>query len=236
MSKFESQIQVAICEDDDDLREILVSGLPHYGLRTFGVGSVEALEHLLATREVDLLVLDIGLPGEDGFSAARRLRSERPGLGITMLTARGLLDDRIRGLKLGADSYFVKPVDLQELAAALHNLYGRLARGGPQPASTWHLLKGRAVLETPGGLLVDLTHTEQQLLSCLMAKPGQTFDRECLFGCLGWHYDGKGDHRLETTLSRLRTKVTRTGEATPLPLKARHGLGYAFLVDDPPAP
>ena len=92
MAQAESPIQVAVCEDDDDLREILVSGLPHFGLRTFGVGSVEALDHLLAQREVDLLVLDIGLPGEDGFSAARRLRAERPGLGIAILTTpKGLL-------------------------------------------------------------------------------------------------------------------------------------------------
>ena len=232
MAQAESPIQVAVCEDDDDLREILVSGLPHFGLRTFGVGSVEALDHLLAQREVDLLVLDIGLPGEDGFSAARRLRAERPGLGIAILTARALVDDRIRGLNLGADFYFVKPVDLRELAAALKNLYRRVAQDRTPPPRSWRLLKGRAVLETPEGLQVDLTHSEQRLLTCLLAEPGQARSRDELFLCLGWDYGGTADRRLETTLSRLRTKVTQAGATNPLPLRARHGVGYAFLVDE----
>lgn len=229
-------IPVAVCEDDDDLRAILASGLPHFGFQVFGVPSAEQLDHLLANREVNLLILDLGLPGEDGFSVAQRLRRERPGLGIVILTARGLLEERIRGLTLGADTYFVKPVDLAELAATLGNLHRRIAHGHAAAPRPWRLNKRKAELETPAGQAVSLTVNEITLLASLMAEPGATLDRQVLCGALEWFSDDKGDHRLETLISRLRKKVEAISPEDPLPIKARHGRGYAFLAEDGPEP
>jgi DNA-binding response OmpR family regulator len=236
MTEPEAPIRVAVCEDDADYRDILLYGLTKLGLRAYGVPSSEALDCLLAERDVDLVVLDIGLPGEDGFSAAQRLRHERPHLGIVMLTARVLVDDRIRGLNQGADLYFVKPVDLGELAAALASLHRRIAPIKTKPARPWRLSKGRSVLETPDGLTVALTDPELQLLERLLATPGTTVERAELLLALGWAPDDKADHRLATVISRLRTKVASATPAFILPLRARHGTGYAFLVDEEPAP
>ena len=236
MTKPEAPIRVAVCEDDDDYRDILLYGLRKLGLQAFGVSSSEALDHLLAEREVDLVVLDIGLPGEDGFSAAARLRQERPQLGIAMLTARIMVEDRIRGLNQGADLYFLKPVDLGELAAALASLHRRLAARTTKPTRPWHLAKGRAVLETPDGVAVALTEPELHLLGRLLTTPGTTVERADLLLALGWPQDDKADHRLATVISRLRSKVSRATPAYILPLRARHGTGYVFAVEEDPAP
>lgn len=227
-------IPVAVCEDDRDLMDILASGLPHFGFRVFGVPSAERLDALLANREIDLLILDLGLPGEDGYSVARRLQHERPELGIVMLTAQGRLEERIRGLTLGADLYFVKPVDLRELAVALGNLHRRVTQGRSTPHRPWRLHKRKAELESPMGRMVALIHNEVVLLDQLMAKPGSTLERQALCGALGWPADDRSDHRLETLISRLRRKVAAASPEDPLPIKSRHGQGYAFLAEDGP--
>lgn len=232
MLNLQPLISVAVCEDDDDLRDILASGLPHYGFRVFGVGNAEHLDPLLANREIELLILDLGLPGEDGYSVAQRLRLEHPALGIVILTARGLLEERIRGLSLGADLYFVKPVDLGELSAAMISLHRRVAHRQSPVEQTWRLKKGKAELETPAGRSVELTAQELTLLDRMMARPGVTMDRHALCEALGWLADERVDHRLEGLISRLRKKVAAISPEEPLPIKARHGQGYAFLSED----
>ncbi len=228
MPASESRIQVAVCEDHDALRNILVSVLPEYGLRFFGVPSAEALDRLMAERQVDLVVLDIGLPGEDGFSAASRLRLERPGLGIVMLTARALVADRVHGLNLGADLYFVKPVDIEELAAALVSLHRRLSPLRAPRTLRWTLAEGETMLETPEGSRVGLTANEGVFLSAVMRKPGTPLERRDLFEALGWASSPLTDKRLETLVSRLRNKVSRAAPGTVFPLRTIHAVGYAF--------
>lgn len=231
MSKLQRGIQVAVCEDDDDLRDILVCSLPHFGLQTFGTGSAEALEPMLEGRAIDVVILDIGLPGEDGFSLARRLRMERPQLGIVMLTARTLVEDRVRGLNQGADLYFAKPVDLRELAAAISSLCRRLAWTRPGATSAWLFNRNRESLTTPDGRVLELTTMESRLLDRLLARPGETVPRADLYELLGWPCDEKASHRLDTLISRLRSKAAQATRDHVLPLRARHGVGYAFLTD-----
>lgn len=226
----QDRIRIVVCEDDEDLRDILLEGLPHFGFEVFGVPSAEALERFLAAREADVLLLDIGLPGEDGFSAARRLRTSHPGLGIIMLTARGVVEDRIRGLSLGADLYFVKPVDLRELAAGIASLQRRLAAGGPAAEDApWQLEPLASRLRTPAGRLVRLAAGELKALARLMEAPGTVVSREALLEVLGWSPASASGHRLEALLSRLRSKVQASDPSVPLPLEARRGSGYAFF-------
>ena len=227
-------IQVAVCEDNDALRDILVSVLPRFGLRVFGVGSSEALDRLLQERPVDIVVLDIGLPGEDGLSAAARLRRERPHLGIVMLTARALLDDRIRGMHQGADLYFVKPVDMAELAASLTSLHRRLAQAKPRLRQPWKLSPGRGVLEAPDGTAIDLTENERLILTRLLADPGASVDREELLRALSWQEDDRVYQRLASTVSRLRAKVAAAAPEDAFPLRTLRNTGFAFRVDEAP--
>lgn len=232
MTTPQPQIEVAVCEDNDALRDILVSVLPKFGLRVYGVASAEALDRLLAERGVDLVVLDIGLPGEDGFSAATRLRIERPDLGIVMLTARALVDDRIRGLNQGADLYFVKPVDMGEFAAALTSLHRRVAQIKAKPSQLWKLSKGLGVLEAPNGTVIDLTENERLILSRMLAIPGAIVDREDLLLALNWEGNEKAYQRLASAISRLRSKVAQAAPDQALPLRTLHGTGYVFRVED----
>ncbi len=208
------------------MRDFLVAGLEPFGILAAGVGDGAALDAALEAHDPQILILDVGLPGEDGFSIARRMRRERPRLGIIMLTARHGLEDRIRGLDGGADLYFAKPVDLRELASAIASLLRRLGAG-----RTWRLEPHAARLHTPAGGAVDLTDLELRFLTPLLDRPGEVVEREHLFQALDQPDDIYAARRMETMVSRLRTKVLRLCPGEPLPVKARHGRGYAFLVD-----
>jgi DNA-binding response OmpR family regulator len=206
------------------MRELLVTGLRSLGIPIEGVADGEALERAVAEGNPDIILLDIGLPGEDGLTLAARLRRDHPHLGIILLTSRDKVEDRIRGLDTGADLYFAKPADLREVASGIGSLHRRLGH-----ATAWRLDSSHSRLHTPGGATVDLTDLELRFLSPLLERPGSVVDREDLCRALGYHPDLYAMRRMETLLSRLRSKVARSGGGEPLPVKARHGRGYAFL-------
>lgn len=113
--------RVAVVEDDDDLRDNMLYFLKAYGYPAWGAESGEALFRRLETDAVDVLVLDVGLPGEDGFAVARRAAQCRS-MAVIILSGRDSENDRINGLNNGADLYFVKPVDLREIIASIDKL------------------------------------------------------------------------------------------------------------------
>jgi DNA-binding response OmpR family regulator len=212
------------------MREYIVSGLAHFGFTVLGVPNGAALDRAMGDQEPDILILDIGLPGEDGFSIAERLRKERPQVGIIMLTARDQVDDRVKGLDCGADQYFAKPVDMRELASAIGSLHRRLSVSGAS-GGNWRLEVLRSALVTPGGISIDLTDNELRFLVPLLEKPGEVVEREELLRALDQRPDLYAMRRLETMVSRLRAKVQRSSSGEPLPVRARHGRGYAFLSE-----
>ncbi|MEI7614474.1 MAG: response regulator transcription factor [Betaproteobacteria bacterium] len=225
-------VRLVVCEDDAELRGILLSGLPHFGIDARGVPDGVALNQVLVAHRPTVVVLDIGLPGEDGLSIARRLRAQSPTpLGIILLTARGSLEDRLEGLKDGADVYFVKPVDLRELAFAVRNLHRRVSPVVQEAATadTYTLDSLHSQLRLPTGEQVPLTATELRILQTLAKTPGEVVERVDLLRSLQLPMDLPGMQRLETQISRLRSKVRKESGAQPLPLHARHGVGYAFL-------
>lgn len=124
--------KVAVVEDDADLRDSTLDFLTALGYPVWGVGSGEALYQRLADDPVDVVVLDVELPGEDGFSIAGKLQGAAD-LAIVMVTGRGALDDRLTGLSSGADTYLVKPVNLRELAANIDAVARRLGCLAPPP-------------------------------------------------------------------------------------------------------
>jgi DNA-binding response OmpR family regulator len=223
-------MRVVACEDQPVMREYLRSGLARLGIDCAGVCDGPELDAHLASHAVDIVILDIGLPGEDGYSIATRLREVRPQLGIVMLTARDQTQDRVQGLDCGADLYFAKPVDIRELASALGSLQRRLNLNRPAPPQ-WRLDLIRSRLIAPSGVEVALTDNEFRFLGPLLAQPGAVIDRDAL--CLGLHQstDVYAMRRMETMLSRLRAKVLRDCPGEPLPVRARHGRGYAFLAE-----
>lgn len=217
---------VILVEDDGDLRDILVTSMTYFGLRPRGVPDAIHLDAEYLRQATDILVLDLNLPGEDGSAIAKRYRRNHPEIGIVMLTAKGDRDSRIHGYADGADLYFVKPVDHEELATALKNLARRLS---PNKTS-WLLDISRCKIIAPNGIETDLTHNESLIMCALAEGEGDIVKRSRLYRATHDPDDAYAAQRLETALSRLRGKLKRAG-LPALPVKACHGVGYALVEE-----
>lgn len=224
---FGMPLNIIVVEDNHELRDILMARLRHFGHHLLGVGDGHALDKAMAEFQADIIILDLGLPGEDGISIARRLR-DNFNCGIVIVTARSRLDDRVLGREVGADLYFVKPVDIRELNAAMVNLAQRLLKK-PQPV--WHFSSKTSTLLTPQGVAIPLTAQECILIQKLLEIPGANVSRSEIFKAFNQTDDIYADKRLEALVSRLRRKVRAADATCELPVHARHNLGYAFLAE-----
>lgn len=222
------RLAVVIVEDNAGLLEDLLHSFTRRGFDATGFADGSALDAALADgARWQVLVLDLGLPGEDGLSIARRLRRSHPDLGIVMLTARSAVDDRITGLNVGADIYLTKPVDLNELGAAVAAVARRVGQAAsPSGASAhWQLDSARMLLLRPDGDAIELTISEVQLLQTIAVSPDRTANRDELIRGLGRDPLSYDEHTLEVMVSRLRHKL---GDRAPL--RAVRGKGYAFTA------
>ena len=235
--------RVLVIEDDDDLRDTVLRYLRGVGMLARGLESAEMLDAELERQDFDAVVCDVNLPGEDGFSVLARLRS-RSAMRIVMLTARGMLNDRLHGLGLGADYYLVKPVNLRELEMVLNNLLQRSqeAQGqdtrepGPDavPESAvlapWRYHATTWLLLSPAGARVQLSSAEARLLLCLLELPREVVGRAALLAAMGRPGLEAYERNLDVTVSRLRRKAEQAcGEK--LPIVAVRGEGYSFQAD-----
>jgi DNA-binding response OmpR family regulator len=217
-------VEVLLVEDDPDLCDILVTSLSFLGFHIRGVHGSKELDREFSIKPADILLLDLTLPGEDGHAIAARYRRQHPEIGIVMLTARGDRHSRVMGYADGADQYFVKPADHEELALALQNLGRRLASRKAQ----WVVDLHQQMLVTPEGRSLDLTYNEIRILAAVAQGGGSVVKRSALYGAPPHLDEVFAAQRLETALSRLRLKMRRQG-LPPLPVKACHGVGYAFV-------
>jgi len=216
---------ILVIEDEPDLLDAIVRYLQLDGYVVFAAATLQAAEHWLTQQDMDILVLDLGLPDGDGLNWL----STRPGLrekGVIMTTARGEGSSRVSGVRAGADVYLVKPVQLEELSALVRNLLHRLNRLD-QPSWTldsqsWNLL-------SPQGQAVKLTHSEQVLLIELARSPGASVAREVLITALGQNPEIYDPRRMEIMVRRLRNKAKET-LGYELPLETAHRKGYAFTA------
>ena len=181
------KMTVALVEDNDDLREEMIAYLERPQWRVLGADSSEALNVLLAQYRIDLVVLDVNLPDEDGFSIAQRLRTLHSQLGIVMLTARTRPTDRSMGYRMGGDVYLTKPTNVVELEAVITNLLSRVQR--PETESRYQLLVQQQQLRAPNGHSWLLTAREMQLLQALALAAHQELDSERLIYILGREMD-----------------------------------------------
>lgn len=227
--------QVAVLEDDEELRErILLPSLGDYGFKVTGAGSAAELYRHMISQRFDIVVLDLGLPDEDGLSVARYLRSASPTIGLVMLTGSREKKDRIQALRESMDAFLSKPVDVDVLAATLHSLSRRLeqptARAPTRTSDVvtgWQLEASGWRLISPNDRIVALTAPEHCVLAVLMAHIGEPVPRKSLIEALTQDIYDFDPHRLEMMIHRLRRKAQdQTGEVLPL-LTAR-GTGYVF--------
>lgn len=224
-------ICVLVIEDDDDLRDTLCRYLRAIGITVHGLPSAEGLDDHLARHPSDVIVCDVNLPGENGFSIVARLRLATKA-GVVMLTARGLEEDRMLGLSLGADCYLVKPVNLRELELVIRNLHRRLTDSPlaqPEAVSQEHWVfdSARWTLTAPNGKAAQLSMAESRFVECLVARAGSVVTREELLVALGRPNLEAYSRNLDVTISRLRRKIETLCEMK-LPVTSARGMGYAF--------
>jgi two-component system response regulator PhoP len=228
-----SRCKVLIVEDDRELRDkVLLPGLQAFGFDATGVGSAAELYRAMAGGSYRLIVLDIGLPDDDGFSIISHLRRGST-VGIVVLTGLQANADRIRGLTEGADLYLTKPVDVEVLAATLHSLIRRIDGIVPTatntPRSGWSLEAGGWRLLTPNGVVVALSTAERLIVNRLAASPDEPVPRDALLDELAVHIDDFDPTRLEMLVHRLRRKVAaKAGRELPLTVVRRVGYLLAF--------
>lgn len=217
---------ILIVDDDAEIRSLLTRYLEKNGLRATAVGDGRGMWRALDGGAIDLIVLDLMLPGDDGLTLCRTLRAQSD-LPVIMLTARGDETDRIVGLEMGADDYLPKPFEPRELAVRLQTILRR-ARSAPavdaQPLDFEGLhidLARRQVrrLDQP----VELTGTEFELLVLLAREPQKVFDRDQILNRLRGHEAELHTRAVDILVSRLRRKLE------PLDcIKTLRNAGYAF--------
>ena len=218
---------ILLVDDDARLREIVGMALEGegYGVRT--AASAEEASSMLQESEPDLLILDVMLPGRDGFELAREIRTRSP-VPILMLTAKTDTIDVVVGLESGADDYVTKPFVTKELVARIRALLrrARAAETVPRRITVGELeIVPEAASVTKNGEPVHLTKTEFKLLLALASRPNQVFTREVLLQQV-WEYDYFGDSRLvDVHVRRLRWKI-EDDPRNPRIVETVRGLGY----------
>ena len=221
-----------VVDDDDRIRALLKEYLARAGFRVTAAGDAAAARRLMQTLDFDLLVLDVMMPGEDGFSLTRALRARTGAAGKTpvlLLTARGGSSDRIEGLSLGADDYLAKPFEPKELLLRIEAI---LRRAGDKPAAQGKLSFGGATFDLErgelfrDGLLVHLTEAEGQLLKRLAANAHEPVERLELARDTA---DASG-RAVDIQVTRLRRKI-EDDPKTPRYLQTIRGVGYMLAPD-----
>jgi DNA-binding response OmpR family regulator len=217
-------MRILVVDDEVRLSRHIFSALTEAGHDPVIVHEGEAALQAACNSAFDLVILDVGLPGIDGFEVLRRLRANRVSSRVIMLTARGELNDRVAGLQLGADDYLAKPFAMQELMARIRALSRRFAE---EPALEWRV--GDLILRLSdqtvqrGGRRIELSTRELTLLKVLMREPGRVFTRTELCERV-WERQHEYDMKLvEVFIGRLRKKIA----APPLIHTVRH-IGYTI--------
>ena len=224
-------LRIALLEGDAVLRNrVLIPRLSEYGFAPKGFATSSDLCTYLESEVPEILLLEVGLPDEDGFMLLRQLRSRYPDIGIVILTALGETPDRIRGLREGADAYLSKPVEIQLLAATLHSLARRVLATEANKTSArrlWRVVSDGWCLISPSGRSTALTGAERRVFSRLITAAGTLVTRDQLIAAVTTDVYDFDPHRLDTLIYRLRKKVAAVCEEA-LPLIAIHGEGYVL--------
>ena len=231
-------MHVLVVDDDPSIRQMIVDYLGDNEIRVTALASGREIADVIARETIDLLILDLKLPGEDGMEIARRMRADSD-MPIIMLTARKEEADRVMGLELGADDYLTKPFSPRELLARIRALLRRsrahetvadgLAKIRAFRFSGWELNVRVRRLKTPQGEVMTLRNAEFNLLAAFLASPQRVLSREQLLSMSHLHNDEVYDRAIDTQVGRLRKKLEDHGAAAEL-IRTERGAGYVFTA------
>jgi two-component system phosphate regulon response regulator OmpR len=234
----ELKTRILIVDDDQRHRDLLVKYLGGEGYDAKAVADAPGMDKQLARERYDLVVLDLMLPGEDGLSICRRLRTQDGAPAIIMLTAKGDDVDRIVGLEMGADDYLPKPFNPKELLARVKAVLRRKAPAGPPgaPAAGGVFQFGEFSLNlatrtlSRGGQPVPLTTGEFSVLKVLVQHPRQPLSRDKLMELARGREYEVFDRSIDVQISRLR-KIVEQDASHPKHIQTVWGFGYVFVPD-----
>lgn len=231
---------ILIVDDDADITALLSDYLARFNFVTHTAHDSYSMWEQLASHNMDLVVLDVMLPGVDGLELSRQIR-QRSALPVIMLTARSSTYDRIMGLENGADDYVSKPFEPRELVARIHTVLRR-ASGAQEGASAtnparsdvvcfdgWKLHRDDRCLRSPTGLVVALSNAEFRLLNTFLQTPRRLFSRDQLMEQARGRAMDAFERSIDLLVSRLRQKLADGPEESHM-IKTVRGAGYMFNV------
>ncbi len=226
---------IVVVEDEPVTRALLQAYLEGAGFRVSTAADATALRGCLTAGAVDLVLLDVELPGEHGFEIAATLRATSS-VGLIFVTRRGDVVDRVAGLDLGADDYVTKPPDMRELVARVRAVLRRREQPpSPLDAFTcfgqWRLDRARCCLAGPGANETPLTQGELAVLGALLEAQGRVVHRERLVEALAVTTHTSNARSVDVLVHRLRKKLGEGGVVEPRILLTVHGVGYRVGVD-----
>ncbi|MCO5121865.1 MAG: response regulator [Burkholderiaceae bacterium] len=229
----DNRLHIVVVEDEPTQRQLLVDYLVRQNFRVSGVGDGPSLRRI-AERELPALVLlDVGLPGEDGFALARWMRERSGRVGIIMVTVAADTVDRVLGLETGADDYIAKPFEPRELLARVRSVLRRAASAAPILGPRVRM--GRRVLDLQKRVLADakgdeeaLTASEFDLLRVFAENPNRPLERDWLLEVVAHRETEAFDRAIDLRITRLRRKIERD-PAHPEAIRTVRGVGYMFV-------
>jgi len=229
---------VLVVDDDPSIRQTIVNYLSDYEIQVTALASGREIADVTAREMIDLLILDLKLPGEDGMDIARRIRADS-NIPIIMLTGRKEEADRVMALELGADDYLTKPFSPRELLARIRSLLRRsrahetvadaLAKIRAYRFAGWELNVRVRRLKSPQGDVIELRNAEFNLLAVFLASPQRLLTREQLLTMSHLHDDEVYERAIDTQVGRLRKKFEEHGASQEL-IHTERGVGYVFTV------
>ena len=233
----ETKATLLIVDDEFDVREVLEEYFSAHGYATIGAENAAAARELAAKRSVDLALIDIHMPGEDGLSLARHLRERYPAIAIIMLTSASAVIDRIVGLEVGADDYVPKPFDPRELAARVKSVLRRTAAAHRADIGAERVRIGRCVLDLPAHRLTDdsgaevaMSPLEFDLLQALARHPNRPLSRERILNLGRQREWDPFDRSVDLRVMRLRKKIEPDPEH-PRFIRTVRNEGYVFVPE-----
>ena len=229
---------ILLCDDDPELRQLLASYLRDNGYRVTPIGDGRDVAHHIADASVDLLILDVMLPGTNGLEICRDLRAHST-VPILMLTAKGTETDHIVGLEMGADDYVAKPFSPPELMARVKALIRRsrmdsldrnAKTGRTIKFAGWKLDTLRRELRNPDDVIIDLSVGEYDLLLTFLEAPQRILDRDYLIEVTRKRAQAGFDRSIDVQVSRLRRKIDANENSESL-IKTVRGAGYMLSAE-----